>query len=100
MVFFDFECMILDGEHVPNFVVAETVCQSCQNRDDECEICGPPVVFRGDTTLDEFGAWVFRKENKGVGVFAHNLKVNIFINDFCVITHIFMILHTLYVIFF
>ena len=77
MIFYDFESMIIDGNHVVNYVVAETVCTLCQNEEDEeCEVCGPPVIFSGASTLDEFGAWLFNKDHKSCVALAHNMKVN------------------------
>ena len=47
-IFFDFECTQESGEHIPNLVVAQSVCVNCINDelkpDSVCEACGTRCV--------------------------------------------------------
>ena len=103
-VFFDFECRQDGGTHIPNFVVAQTVCSDCEDSEvtansecatcgDRCELCSKwdakkneyknapchgcgkrQIVFQGDNTRDVFGAWLFNGLRKHSTVLAHNAK--------------------------
>ena len=86
-IFFDFECRqdvvystSEDGvetfQHIPNLVVAQTVCEDCYNDEwqssDSCATCGEhEVVFRGDTCLREFVDWLFTDRHRGYTALAH-----------------------------
>ena len=67
-------------------------CQQCGTRCPECDTfdkdldcyVSPPcrdtcgrreVAFQGDSTLDDFGAWLFSPQHKDATVLAHNMKV-------------------------
>lgn len=90
--------------HIPNFVVAQKVCnlcreydvnegcKNCGNRCKACDkfdvlnneyvktpcnngICGSRIkVCSGDNTLQDFGDYVFSKQHKNMKILAHNLK--------------------------
>ena len=66
-IFFDFECTQESGEHIPNLVVARKY--DLKKATDFQE-----TVFRSDDVRNEFGAWLFSRENKGYVVLAHNMK--------------------------
>jgi len=87
-------------EHRPNLLVAHTVCPKCIAKEltpkykckscgTRCETCGdeeyegPPckdtcgfreVVFKGNDTPDQFGAWLFSDHHKYFTAVAHNMK--------------------------
>ena len=103
-VFFDFECTQESGVHVPNFVVAQTVCRVCLDEpctlDAKCHSCGTrchlcnrldaksgeysgepcdgcakrEVIFSGPDTQKLFGEWLFNKERSRFTAIAHNGK--------------------------
>lgn len=103
-IFLDFEATQDTGEHSPGYVVAQSVCDSCQNEDcndetkcnscgsrcescskiekktgdfskEPCEGCGKrQVVFEGRHTLYKFCQWLFTKQHRGVTCFCHNLR--------------------------
>lgn len=88
--------------HIPNYAVAQTVCNVCEHRDislpckkcgtrcqrckkrdkdgDYCsapcaETCGQrQVIFEGRDTSDEFCRWAFSDAHKGATLFAHNMR--------------------------
>ena len=103
-VFFDFECTQESGVHVPNFVVAQTVCQLCLENpldpDSKCHSCGSrcsqcdqmdpksgeyskepcdgcakrETIFSGPNTQKLFGQWLFSKGRSHFTAIAHNGK--------------------------
>lgn len=94
-VFFDFECRqdTDDGEHVPNFCVAQRACDSCIHKPitENCPGCsslpgGREIVFEGDDTITQFYDWLFaarqdptpshrkRLIHEGVTCIAHNFQ--------------------------
>ena len=97
-IYFDFECSQNTGKHIPNLVIAQSVCQSCMDSpltpSARCNKCGsrcakcvhnknkPPcltcgqreVIFEGHNTQQAFGEWLFNAQHKGVTVIAHNNK--------------------------
>jgi hypothetical protein len=67
-IFFDFECRQdnENGEHIPNFCVAQRACDYCMHLpiNDDCPTCsllpgGRETVFKGDETLPKFCEWLF-----------------------------------------
>ena len=90
--------------HRPNLVIAQSVCDTCQSipltAGATCSKCGsrcsrcsvkektgcfkmPPcanscghreVLFRGDTTTEDFGKWLFSSQHKDCVVMAHNMR--------------------------
>ena len=103
-IFFDFESKQDSGEHMVNFCIAQRACDDCMDLpieqpckncnkithkvcdqcvnlpvDQYCNICsqfGREMIFEGDNTLSDFCSWLFRKENEGVTVIAHNFGGN------------------------
>ena len=77
-IFYDFECMVNNiQKHVPNLCVAHKVCQDCMDQpiSQQLCICGrSQMIFKGENTLEDFGAWLFSGENKGAICFAHNIS--------------------------
>ena len=71
MIFFDFECTQETSEHIPNLVVARSY-DLKESEEDYTE-----TVFRSDDVRQEFGAWLFSRENMGCTVIAHNMKVRL-----------------------
>ncbi|XP_028393192.1 uncharacterized protein LOC114517603 [Dendronephthya gigantea] len=61
LLFFDFECTQESGTHAPNLCVVH----------DEL---GNENIFRGERTKEDFCEWLFRKENAGSIVIAHNFQ--------------------------
>ena len=89
--------------HRPNYVVAQSVCNSCIDihvtADSKCDDCGPrcdkclkpggdeddqgpcpdtcgfrQVTFQGEDTATKFCQWLFTEQHKNFKVIAHNLK--------------------------
>jgi hypothetical protein len=60
-MFFDFECTLDDGQHIPNLCVV-------QNES------GDKMVFSGLNTKEEFCDWLFQKENANTTFVAHNFQ--------------------------
>ena len=59
--------------------ITHKVCDQCVNLpvDQYCNICsqfGREMILEGDNTLSDFCSWLFRKENEGVTVIAHNFS--------------------------
>lgn len=86
-VFFDFETTqeVVSGQnslgdqlqHIPNVCVAMTTCDECRHRDFDgaCGRCGDhKYVFQGETCLDDFCKFLFRKEMKHTTAIAHNAR--------------------------
>jgi hypothetical protein len=76
-IFYDFECMMDENcQHVPNLCVAHRVCASCMDKgmDQSCsEDCGRnEIIFHGESTLQDFGHWLFDGSNNGAICIAHN----------------------------
>ncbi len=65
-------------QHAPNYIVAQTVCDSCEedwDRDSTCVNCGPHQVhFEGKDCLPNFCNWIFSAKHKGFVGLAHNGK--------------------------
>ena len=105
-IFYDFECQ-QDNEkrqHIPNYVVAHSSCNECQNQsirdDSKCNNCGRrcdmcsaynkemkeyekmpckgcgfrQVIFSGTQTKNDFCRWLFSETHKGFTVIAHNAR--------------------------
>ena len=87
--------------HVPNFVIAQTACQVPITRLSTCNICGSrckkcspydqksktylhkpypatcgfrEILCKGDSTMDDFGKWLFQDNHRNAIVLAHNLR--------------------------
>lgn len=77
-IFYDFECMTDETQkHVPNLCVAHRVCQDCMElpiTQNECSCGRSQMIFRGETTLNEFGSWLFDGDNRGAICIAHNAQ--------------------------
>ena len=105
-IFYDFECYQQKdtGQHIPNLVVAQSVCPECEaypvtaqatcnNCGSRCEQCSRynnklkeyekypclgcgkrRVVFKGENTSKEFGKWLINDTHKNVTATAHNAR--------------------------
>ena len=103
-MYFDFECTQSTGEHNPNYVIGQTVCEDCEDeeldpdstcatcgdrckacnsfdkkkkcfRKDPCDGCGKrQVCFEGPDTAKKFGEWLFHQSKNGFTAVAHNAK--------------------------
>ena len=104
LVFYDFETTQQDDIHIPNLVVAQTVCSKCKHlagakycfdcgsRCSKCEVwnsheqtfernpCNNQVCglreryFRSNDVTQEFGRWLISPAHRGATVIAHNAK--------------------------
>jgi hypothetical protein len=77
-LFYDFECMLDDAKkHVPNLCVVNKVCSKCIENDIKefcCDCQRQQLIFKGSTTLQDFGTWLFSGKNKGAIAIAHNAQ--------------------------
>ena len=103
-IFYDFECYVKNDIHVPNYVMAMTVCSMCENEsiteDSICYSCGSrcllcnkfnkrenefeclpcygcgkrQVVFQGENTKSEFCQWLLQDQHSNFTAIAHNSK--------------------------
>ena len=77
-IFYDFECMLSDErKHIPNLCVAHRVCQDCIETpvsQQGCSCGRSQMIFRGETTLNDFGTWLFSGVNEGAICLAHNAQ--------------------------
>jgi len=103
-LYFDFECEQDSGQHIPNFLVAETTCDHCKDQvlDKEatctycgngCDLCnkrGPKtkefacapctgcgnryVTFEGINCHQQFSEWLFTEQHRGMTAIAHNAR--------------------------
>ena len=103
-IFYDFECTQVDGKHKPNFVVAHSICTTCEdspvtsestynnygsrcmicdkfNKDENeferypCVGCGKrQMIFKGPNTQEEFCKWLISTQHKDFTVIAHNAR--------------------------
>ena len=95
-IFYDFECMLVDKQHVPNLCVIDSVCEHCMQTpmDAQCYYCKhEQVVFSGPDTLQQVGEWMFSGKNKGAICIAHNSQVcicfkNVLYNVVCMIENL------------
>ena len=75
-IFYDFEAMLVEKRHVPNLCVAHRVCADCIEQPMEgshvCPCKRERVIFKGETTLQDFGDWLFSGKQKGAICIAHN----------------------------
>lgn len=103
-IFYDFECQQDNekGVHIPNLVVAHSVCKKCEhdpvtpnstcnNCGSRCKLCGKfnkklkewekypctncgkrQVIFSGPNTQDKFGEWLINETHRDVTAIAHN----------------------------
>ena len=99
LVFFDFECIQESGKHVPNLVVVQTSCASCEAKTFQekvscvqcgyrCSVCSTleipctnraecglrRKIWKGVTCRDHFCSWLLSETNRNAKVFAHNAK--------------------------
>ncbi len=104
VIYYDFEASQENGTHVPNLVVAQSSCSTCEENDetDMCSDCGTrcskcdswndkekqferspcdnkscgarEVIFRGNDVTREFGQWLISRQHKNTTVVAHNAK--------------------------
>ena len=109
-IFFDFETRQDDGDHIANYVVAQSACDLCDDTSTNCQQCGSrcsqcstwdkkekcfarlpcddcghrEVIFTGDDTANKFGRWLFSKQHIGCTVMAHNANAfdNYFLIDY------------------
>ena len=103
-IFYDFECHQKNEIHVPNYVVAMTICNECEkepiSEDAVCNNCGTrcflcnkfnekeneyehypcsgcgkrQISFQGDETKQKFCEWLFSEYHRDFTVIAHNSK--------------------------
>lgn len=103
-IFYDFESIQDGGKHVPNFVVAQSICTKCEKEkvtpESTCNNCGSrcylcdkfnkkeqeyeripclacgkrQVVFSGKETVDKFCEWLFGQQHRNFTVIAHNAR--------------------------
>ena len=103
-IFYDFECTQADGKHRPNFVVAHSICNECEDNpvtsESTCKNCGSrciicdkfneqekeferypcegcgkrQVIFKGSNTRQDFCKWLINKQHKNFTVIAHNAR--------------------------
>lgn len=103
-IFYDFECKQENDIHVPNFVVAQTICSNCEsegvtehskcnncgvrcsmcdkyNKKEKeferypCENCGfRQIIFQGENTQNNFCKWLISEQNRNATVIAHNAR--------------------------
>ena len=79
-IFFDFESRLgAENQHVPNLCVVNKVCAKCvETSIQDPSPCGcgrKQIIFKGSTTLEEFGTWLFNEEKNGKSIaIAHNGK--------------------------
>ena len=104
-IFYDFECHQKNDIHVPNYVVAMSICHVCENEpisdSAKCNNCGTrcflcnkynekeneyehypcigcgkrQVTFKGVETQNKFCEWLFAEDHKNFTAIAHNSKV-------------------------
>ena len=103
-IFYDFECYVKDNVHIPNYVIAITVCDKCRDdsftEESACSICGSRcllcnkfnkkekeyehmpcngcgkrmTVFKGENTKKNFCKWLLEDEHSDFTAIAHNSK--------------------------
>ena len=103
-IFYDFECYQKDQIHIPNYVVAISVCNMCQSdefhENSTCFSCGSRcilcdkfnqkekeyeylpcvgcgkrmMVFKGESTKVDFCKWLLLEQHTNFTVIAHNSK--------------------------
>ena len=103
-IFYDFECTQVDGKHKPNFVVAHSICTTCEDSpvtsESTCNNCGSrcmicdkfnkdeneferypcvgcrkrQMIFKGPNTQEEFCKWLISTQHKDFTVIAHNAR--------------------------
>ena len=103
-IFFDFESNQESGEHIPNYVVAQSICKSCEDRPitensvcckcgsrctncwtfnkkhkeferEPCDGCGKrQIIFEGKNTGTEFCKWLIHEQHNNSKVMAHNSR--------------------------
>jgi hypothetical protein len=66
-IFFDYEAMSVNGDHIPNLVVAQKICKNCLQNEICEEECGEFVFYNND----DFCKWLFR--HRAIAI-AHNMK--------------------------
>ena len=76
-IFYDFESMTeVDGRHAPNLCVVHEVCTTCihvpMGHGTPCDCGRRQIVFKGPTTLRDFGEYLFDGTNAGATCIAHN----------------------------
>ncbi len=104
LIFYDFETCQENGQHVPNLVIAQSSCKTCENEEvaDFCTRCGSrcskcdqwnrkehefeklpclngscgrrEIKFRGTDVTRNFGKWLVSRQHKNCTVIAHNAK--------------------------
>ena len=103
-IFYDFECYVQNNIHNPNYVVAMSVCNMCENdsisEDAYCYNCGSrcflcnkcnkteneyerlpcigcgkrQIIFKGEETAKQFCEWLFQEQHANFTAIAHNSK--------------------------
>lgn len=103
-IFYDFECHQDTGKHIPNLVVAHSICSFCEddpvNEFSVCNYCGSrcskcnafdkkenefernpcfgcgkrQIIFSGESTTLEFCQWLISPQHKDFTVIAHNAR--------------------------
>ena len=73
-IFYNFECMLVDHQHVPNLCILHKVCTECIEKTmaEACFCNREQIVFRGEDTLRQVGEWLFSGHNRGAICIAHN----------------------------
>lgn len=78
IVAYDLECTTDGPEHVPNFISARFTCTICEDRVQDCEICGKKEEPRHLTwcskdcePLSEFIKWLLSFKNFDTVAYAH-----------------------------
>ena len=103
-IFYDYECMQEDGKHIPNLVVAHSICSKCEKwpitNESKCNNCGSRCfmcdkydkkekeyernpcegcgfrqkIFCGEKTNETFCKWLVSEQHKNFTVIAHNAR--------------------------
>ena len=69
-IFFEYETYLDDqNQHIPNLIMAQTICKECLESD---ELCDDDVVRYSFNNNNDFCNWLFKKKN--FIAIAHNLK--------------------------
>ena len=104
MIFYDFECHQESDQHIPNFAIAQSVCDNCEDEPvtnnaccdecgtrcivcsrynnktkqyerDPCKGCGKrQVEFSGSNTATDFCKWLLDHKHKPITAIAHNSR--------------------------
>ena len=103
-IFYDFECTQEEEKHEPNFVVAHSICNTCEkepvtaqstckNCGSRCQLCDKfnkkenewernpcpccgkrQMIFSGSNTGNEFCKWLISEQHRNVTAIVHNSR--------------------------